>query len=468
MSEPITTPPGIPPMPGVKRPPGPRTLSPLSSASALQRDPIRFALEIWQRYGDVVRFHFLFWPAYVLYHPDHVKRVLQENHRNYNKNFPNMKAAREVFGNGLFTNDGASWLHQRRLMQPSFHHQRLIGFGRLMSEATVAMLERWQNTSPGETPLDISVEMTRLSLRIAGLALFSLDLSNEVDIVGRTFTTLGPLLSKYLNLPFPPLWVPTPRNRRLLAGLNTLNTVVYAIIEERRKQPSDANAADLLWMLLSAQDEETGEGMSDQQLRDEVFTLLLAGHETTAATLAWTWYLLSQHPEVEARLHAELDTVLAGQMPSVEHLDALPYTRMVIQEALRLYPPAFGFTRFTTASDEIGGYPIAANSVVFLSAYCTHRHPAFWEEPEVFDPERFTPERSAGRPRFAYFPFGGGPRQCIGNAFAMMEAQLALATVAQRYSLRLVPGHPVEPQVLLTMRPRHGLPMTLHPRLRNA
>src|SRR6266566_79118 len=389
MSEPITTTPGIPPMPAAKRPPGPRTLSPLSSAAALQRDPIRFAMDIWHRYGDVVHFRFLFWPAYVFYHPDHVKRVLQENHRNYTKNFPNMKAAREIFGNGLFTSDGESWLHQRRLMQPSFHHQRLVGFGRLMSESTAAMVEHWQRTSPGDTPLDISVEMTRLTLHIAGLSLFSLDLTNEADLVGDTFTTLGPLISRYTALPFPPLWVPTPRNRRLLAGLNTLDAVIYAIIEERRRQPVDTHAADLLGMLLSARDEETGEGMSDQQLRDEVLTLLLAGHETTAAALTWTWYLLSQHPEVERRLHAELDTVLLGRLPTVEHLDALPYTRMVIQEAMRLYPPAFGFTRHAIATDEIGGYRIRANSMIFVSQYCTHRHPAFWEEPEVFDPERF-------------------------------------------------------------------------------
>ena len=464
MSEPLHPLAGAMPARRAKRPPGPRSLSPLSSASALQRDPMHFALEMWHRYGDVVHFRFLFWPAYALYHPDHVRQVLQENHRNYNKNFPNMKAARELFGNGLFTNDGESWLRQRRLMQPSFQHQRLTGFGRLMSEATVAMLERWQRTAPSDAPLDIQLEMMRLTLRIAGLALFSLDLSNEVDLVGRTFTTLGPLISKYATLPFPPLWVPTPRNRRLLAGLGTLNTVVYAIIEERRKQSAVTHAADLLGMLLSAQDEETGLGMSDQQLRDEVLTLLLAGHETTATALTWTWYLLSQHPEVERRLHAELDTVLAGQLPTVEDLDALPYTRMVIQEALRLYPPAFGLTRFAVTEDEMGGYPIAANSVLFVSAYCTHRHPGFWEEPEVFDPERFTPERSAARPRFAYFPFGGGPRQCIGNAFALMEAQLVLAAVAQRYSLRLVPGHPVVPQVLPTLRPRYGLPMTLHPR----
>jgi len=217
-------------------------------------------------------------------------------------------------------------------------------------------------------------------------------------------------------------------------------------------------------MLLAARDEETGEGMNDQQVRDEVMTLLLAGHETTSATLTWIWYLLSQHPEVEQRLHDEVDRVLGGQPPTVDRLDDLPYTRQVIQEAMRLYPPAFFVIRHAIADDEIGGYPVPANSLVLLMSHAVHRHPAFWEEPERFDPERFTPERSAGRPRFAYFPFGGGPRICIGNSFAMMEAQLVLATVAQRYCLRLLPGHPVELQVSLTTRPRHGLPMTLHPR----
>jgi cytochrome P450 len=426
-----------------------------------------FALKMWQRYGDVVRFRLLFWPAYVLYHPDHVKRVFQENHRNYDKHFPMMNTVRPLFGNGLFINDGESWLHQRRLMQPSFHSKRLAGFGTIMTEATLALLERWQGA--GSQPLDIPLEMMRLTQRTAGLAFFNLDLNNEADTVGRTFTMLLALLLKYSFFPFPPLWVPTPRNRRLQAGLETLNKVVYGIIAERRKRASHPgmDTGDLLSMLLAARDEETGEGMSDQQLRDEVMTLLIAGYETTSVALSWTWYLLSQHPNVEQRLHAELDRVLGGQVPTVDSLDKLPYTRMVIQEAMRLYPPAFGLTRRAIAEDEIGSYRIEANSIIFVSQYCTHRHPAFWEEPEVFDPERFTPERSAGRPRFAYFPFGGGPRQCIGNNFAIMEAQLVLATIAQRYYLRLVPGHPVEPQVLVTMRPRYGLPMTLHPRLRN-
>lgn len=447
-----------------KNPPGPRSLSPLGSAPAIIRDVKTFALDIWQRYGDIVRFRLLSSPAYALFHPDYLKHVFQDNHRNYDKQFPMLNTIKPLFGNGLFTNDGESWLHQRRLMQPSFHHKRLAGFGTIMTDATLAMLERWQGADSQQ--LDIPLEMMRLTQRVAGLTLFNLDLSDEVDTVGGTFTILLSLLMKYTFLPFPPLWVPTPRNRRMQSALDVLNNVVYAIISERREQGTDPdmNTQDLLWMLLAARDEETGEGMSDQQLRDEVMTLLLGGYETTSSALSWTWYLLSQNPDAEQRLHAELDTVLGGQVPTVDRLNDLPYTRMVIQETLRLYPPSFGVTRHAIADDEIGGYHVSANSIIFLTPYYTHRHPSFWEDPERFDPERFTPERSAGRPRFAYAPFGGGPRQCIGNMFAMMEAQLVLATVAQRYQLRLVPNHPVEPKMVFTLRPRYGLPMTVHPR----
>ncbi|MBA2679286.1 MAG: cytochrome P450 [Ktedonobacteraceae bacterium] len=447
-----------------RRSPGPRTLSPLGSAPALARDTEGFAFKMWQRYGDLVRIRFLLWPGYLLYHPDHVKYVLHDHHRNYDKQSPLLNSFRFFFGNGLFTNNGESWLHQRRLMQPAFHHKRLAHFGTIMTDTTLAMLEHWQ--SAGSQPLDIPLEMTRLTLRIAGLTLFNLDLSNDADLVGHTFSVILPHLTKYSFLPFPPLWVPTPGNRRIIAGRETLNQVVYDIISQRRKHLTDSRmeTGDLLSMLLAARDEETGEGMNDQQVRDEVMTLLLAGHETTSAALTWIWYLLSEHPEVEQRLHEEVDRVLGGQPPTVDRLDDLPYTRRVIQETMRLYPPAFFIIRHTKADDEIGGYPVPANSIIFLMAHQMHRHPAIWEEPERFDPERFTPERSASRPRFAYIPFGGGPRICIGNSLAMMEAQLVLATVVQQYSLRLVPGHPVEPQMVLTTRPRHGLPMTLHPR----
>jgi cytochrome P450 len=344
-------------------------------------------------------------------------------------------------------------------MQPAFHRKRLSTLSNVMTDATYAMLESWLGIAQRGEVLDAAQEMMRLTLRNVGLALLSRDLSNEMDRLGQAFATYRTLLMQYLYTPFPPLSVPTPRNRRLQATIRVLDTIIEGIISERRKQHTATG--DLLSLLLQARDEETGEGMTDRQVRDEVMTLLLAGHETTATALTWTWYLLSQHPMVEDRLHSELDDVLAGQPPAVEHLPRLPYTRMILEETLRLYPPTFSLSRRALVDDEIGGYALPAKSTILLCPYTTHRHPAFWQDPEVFDPERFHPERAAGRPHFAYFPFGGGPRQCIGNQFALMEAQLILASVAQRYRLRLAPKHRVEAEVVLTIRPRHGLPMTL-------
>jgi len=329
-----------------------------------------------------------------------------------------------------------------------------------MTVATLALLERWQAYSERGIPLHMAQHMMSLTLRIVGQALFSLDLSQETSTIGSAVTTLLELLGDYVFRPFPPLSVPTPRNRRIQRTIHVLDQLVYRMIAERRTRQTEGR--DLLSMLLLAQDEETGQGMNDRQVRDEVVTLLLAGHETTANTLTWTWYLLSQSPEIERRLHAELNKVLGDRVPSVADLPELKYTRMVIEEALRLYPPAPVLSRKAIAADELQGYPIAANSMILISPYAVHRHPALWEEPERFDPERFTPERAATRPAYAYFPFGGGPRVCMGNHFAMMEAQLILSTVAQRYQLRLIPGHPVEPQMVVTLRPRYGLPMTIH------
>ncbi len=442
-----------------KRPPQHHTLSLLGSASEMQRDPLEFLLRT-QKLGEVVRLRFLFSPAYLISHPASIKYVLQQHARNYNKDLITYTMFQPFLGQGLLTNDGQSWLHQRRLIQPAFHRKRLTAYGTLMTDATVAMLERWQACSERGTPLQMEEEMMRLTLRIVGQALFSLDLSQETSTVGPAVTTVLELFGDYVFRPFPPLGVPTPRNRRMQLAIRALDQMVYRMIAERRMLQTDTG--DLLSMLLLAQDEETGQGMNDRQVRDEILTLLLAGHETTANTLTWTWYLLSEYPEVERRLHAELNEVLGGRVPTVEDLPDLKYTRMVLEEALRLYPPAPLLSRKAIAADELQGYLIAANSMIMISPYATHRHPAFWEEPERFDPERFTPERSAARPAYAYFPFGGGPRICIGNHFAMMEAQLILSTVAQRYQLRLIPGHPVEPQMVVTLRPRSGLPMIIH------
>jgi cytochrome P450 len=459
MTEPMTQKSRAVILPRHKAAPGPRGHLLLGSARDIQRDPLRFGLAMTQQYGDIVRIRLLLWPAYLVNHPDGVKHVLQENQQNYNKDLYPYQIFKPLLGRGLVTNDGKSWLHQRRLMQPAFHRKRLAAFGSLMTDATVMMLDQWQDFAERAQQLDIAAEMLRLTLRIVGQALFNIDLSDETRIVGQALITVNKLLSDYIYAPFPPLNVPTSRNRLIQTAFRTLDQVVQGIINQRRQQNMDTD--DLLSMLLSVRDEETGQRMNDQQVRDEVMTLLIAGYETVSTALVWTWYLLSQYPEMEHRLHSELDIVLRGDLPTVEHLVELPYTRMVIEEALRLYPPAWIFGRKAIADDKIGGYSIPANSMIVLSPYITHRHPALWEHPEVFDPERFTPERSAGRPPFAYFPFGGGPRMCIGNNFALMEMQLILATIAQRYKLRLVPGHTVEPEALLSLRPRYGLPMML-------
>lgn len=459
MTEPMTQRSRAVILPRHKAAPGPRGHLLLGSARDIQRDPLRFGLAMAQQYGDIVRIRLLLWPAYLVNHPDGVKHVLQENQQNYNKDLYPYQIFKPLLGRGLVTNDGKSWLHQRRLMQPAFHRKSLDAFGSLMTGATVMMLDQWQDLAERAEQLDITAEMLRLTLRIVGQALFNIDLSDETRIVGQALITVNKLLSDYIYAPFPPLNIPTSRNRLIQTAFRTLDQVVQGIINQRRQQNMDTD--DLLSMLLSVRDEETGQGMNDQQVRDEVMTLLIAGYETVSTALVWTWYLLSQYPEMEHRLHSELDIVLRGDQPTVEHLAELTYTRMVIEEALRLYPPAWIFGRKVIADDEIGGYSIPANSIIVLSPYVTHRHPALWEHPEVFDPERFTPEHSAGRPHFAYFPFGGGPRMCIGNNFALMEMQLILATIAQRYKLRLVPGHPVEPEAFLSLRPRYGLPMKL-------
>ena len=441
-----------------KKPPSHRTFSLLGSASEIQRDPLGFLLRI-QQAGEVVRLRFLFSPAYLLSHPASIKYVLQEQARNYNKDLITYTLFRPFLGQGLLTNDGPSWLQQRRLIQPAFHRQRLLTYGPLMTEATLAMLERWQTPCEEGRPVPIEEEMMRLTLRIVGQALFSLDLASETSTIGAAVTTVLAHAADYVFHPFPPLSAPTPRNRRMQRAIHQLDQLVYRMILQRRSR--EPERADVLALLLSTQDEETGQGMTDRQVRDEVMTLLMAGHETTATTLTWTWYLLGSHPEVERRLQAELEAVLGGRVPTVEDLAELKYTRMILEEALRLYPAAPVLSRKAIAADELQGYPIAANSMIIISPYAMHRHPAFWDEPERFDPERFTPDRAAARPAFTYFPFGGGPRVCIGNHFAMMEAQLILATVAQRYQLRLLPGHPVEPQMVVTLRPRSGLPMTI-------
>jgi len=302
--------------------------------------------------------------------------------------------------------------------------------------------------------------MMRLTLRIASLTLFNTDISGETETVGKALRTAFEHVGYLLVHPFAlSLNMPTPRKIRYLRAKKVLDTVVYKIIDQRRKTEKDAG--DLLSMLLLARDEETGGGMSDEQLRDEVLTLFIAGHETTAVTLSWAWYLLAGNPAANQKLRAELDEVLCGRTPTIEDLPNLRYTKMVLEETMRLYPPGWALPRQAIEDDIIGGYHIPAGSLVDVSQYVTHRRPDLWDEPDRFDPERFTPERFANRHRFAYFPFGSGSRTCIGNNFAMMEAQLVLAILAQRFQFQLVPEHPVVPDPTFVLKPRFGVMMRI-------
>ncbi len=437
--------------------PGPRGFF---SGWPLLSKPLPFMEQMVREYGDVVHLRLANLNFYLLAHPDGIKHVLQENHRNYTKSI-DYKILARLLGQGLVTSEGALWLRQRRLMQPMFHRQKIAAFGAMMTECALEMLDRWRDSAEPQEAFDVTSEMMRLTLQIVGRALLTMDLTKQADVIGHNMTIANERFGD-MDLGSLVPWFPTPANIRFRNAVRALREIVLNIIAERRRENRDYG--DLLSMLIMARDEETGEGMTDEQLRDEVLTLILAGHETTATALSWTWYLLSQNPEVERKLHAELDQVLGGRAPEMADLANLNYTGMVIDEVMRLYPPVWAIGREATEDDEVMGYRIPKGSNVMASQWLAHHHPAFWENPAAFEPERFSAERAAGRPRYAYFPFGGGPRMCIGNMFALTEAQLVLATVAQRYRLRLVPNHPIELQPLVTLRPRYGVKVTLEPR----
>jgi cytochrome P450 len=413
---------------------------------------------------DIGESRFLFQHFVIVNHPDHVRHVLLTNHENYPKGRLNRQILGPVMGQGLLTSEGEFWRRQRRIMAPAFHHQRLVDLSRTMTQSIEALLTRWQAGEAAAGPIEIHHAMMSLTMEIVVKTLFSHDIGDSDDALGEAITTI---LESY-GRPNPadmiglPEWIPRRRDPRAVAALAFVDRTILGIIETRRREGSEGT--DLLGMLLAARDEETGEGMTDRQLRDEAVTLFAAGHETTANAMAWTFYLLAKHPAVEARLHEELDLVLGGRPARFEDLDSLPYTRMVIEESLRLFPPAFAMHRTALAEDEIGGVRIRPGSFMTISPYVIHRHARYWPEPERFDPERFTPDAVRERPRYLYIPFGAGPRICIGNGFALLEARLILATLAQSFRFRGVPGHPIEAHGRITIRPKYGLPMILEPR----
>ena len=461
-----------------RTPPGPSGRDLLNDLRDLQINPLSVLLRSTRKYGDFVRLTIGPWNIYLVNHPEYIQQVLQSNNRNYTKDTFQYNMLRTVTGNGLLTSDGPFWLRQRRLVQPAFHRQRILEFGEIITNATQKILQSWKHTAGPNAHVDIDAEMMRLTLEIIGKALFGVDLSGEAGEIARAVLTALDHIIYRSRHPFsPPLSVPTQRNRRFKEAMRRLDQAVYAIIQQRRSKvlpdPQDSKTSDaqvdLLSRLLQARDEETGEAMDDRQLRDEVITLIIAGHETVASALTWTWHLLSDHPEIEEKMHEELTGVLSGRIPTSADLPQLSFTRMVFQEALRLYPPAWIITRKALKDDEFAvpgsdreRYLVPSGSLVVISPYSMHRHPRFWEQPETFSPERFSARGSTQQPKFAYLPFGGGPRLCIGDGFARVEAVLILATIAQQYRFQEVPDHPVEVEPLVTLRPRNGLQMSLH------
>jgi cytochrome P450 len=442
--------------------PGPWGYPPLGIFPQLRRDPLRYLREAVHRHGAMVALPLGVRRAYLLAHPAHIQHVLQDQPDRYCKG-DSVGRITPLFGQGLTTSEGVLWRRQRQLMQPLFQWQRLLVWTDIIAESTAAMLARWKPLATRSQPVELAAALRELTQGIMHQVLFGPDSRPIAEAAGQALMTAVGQLDRRVWAMLPaPLWLPTRHNRRLHQALHTLKAYVDRQITEHNRPESTAD--DLLARLLAARDDTTGDRMSASQLRDEAVTLWVAGQTTVAAALAWTGYLLAQYPEAAHTLQVELDAVLGGRRPTPEDLPRLRYTRLVLEESLRLYPPTWVTARTPSAADEIGDHALPAHAVLLLSPYVLQRHPAFWEHPEQFDPERFTPARAVGRPRFAYCPFGGGPRRCIGQNLAMLEMLVVLAMMAQAYELRLVPGHPVEPEALIALRPRHGLLMTLRHR----
>jgi cytochrome P450 len=445
-------------------PPGPgraTTRARLVGYLAFRRDPLNYLTRLAREHGDIVYFHVGTQRAYLLNHPDLVRDVLV-NHQDHFHKGRALQRSKRLLGEGLLTSEGEHHRRQRRLAQPAFHKKRIESYGDAMVAYAARHASGWQDGAN----VDIAREMMRLTLAIVGKTLFDADVEEDADDIAGALTEIMELFNMLL-LPYSEYLekLPLPQMRRFERARAKLDAIIYRIVEERRRNPSDAG--DLLSMLLAARDDEGDRtGMSDQQIRDEVMTLILAGHETTANALSWTWYLLAQHPEVERRLHDELDDVLdqGRRLPTVEDLPRLRYTEMILSESMRLYPPAWVVGRLAIKDYAVRGYVVPAGSLVLVSQYVTHRDARFFTDPERFQPARWAPELKESRPAYSYFPFGGGARRCVGEGFAWMEGVLLIAAIASRWRMRLDPAHRVETYPRITLRPRRGVRVTLERR----
>jgi cytochrome P450 len=445
---------------------GPKGLPLTGNLLLFRKDPLGFLKKAAENYGEIVPFRFGPRHVYLLKNPEHIKEVLLTK-QNHFKKAKGLQVAKAVVGEGLLTSEGEKHMRQRRLMQPHFQPKRISSYAQNMVQKTQIMLQTWTD---GEER-SITDDMMRLTLAIIMKTMFSIEVKEDSaqsihDIghaieVGMKYATRK--ATSFINIP---AGIPTKRNRERQESIKLLDDTIFSIINDRRQSSDKEAKEDLLSMLLAAKDEEDGTGMSDEQVHDEVMTIFLAGHETTANTLSWTWYLLSQHPEVEQKFSAELDAVLGGNPPTVDDLKNLPYLNNLIWESMRLYPAVWTMNREVVEAVEIGGHTFRPGETLMMSQYVMHRNSRFFENPEQFDPGRFEGNLLKQIPQYAYFPFGGGPRICIGNHFALMEAALLLATIGQRYKLRLIDNHPpVEPEPLITLRPKGGLRMKISKRM---
>ena len=437
-------------------PPGPRGHLLFGSGSNFARDQLGFYTACAREYGDFVPVRFGPRRAALVYHPDAIEEILVTRNRDFIKS-PGVRLLAQLLGNGLLLSEGAVWLRQRRLVQPAFHRQRVAAYGEVMIDYTARRVEQWKD---GDV-IDAHAEMMALTQAIVAKTLFDADVSDQSYAIAQTLNVLfedfGGRLGSLLQ--YLPDWFPAPANLRRGRAVRRLDEVVYRMIEERRR--SDEDRGDLLSILLHAQDADDGTRMTPRQVRDEVMTLFLAGHETTAVALSWAWYLLAQYPEVDARLADELRTGVGERAPSVTDLPKLKYAEMIINESMRLYPAAYGLGRQAAKRTEVTGYPLARGTIVIIPTWVVQRDARWFDDPETFRPERWADDLARRLPRYAYFPFGGGPRQCIGNGFATMEAVLLLATIAQRFRLTLEPGQRIRPVPYVTLRPEPGPRMRL-------
>jgi cytochrome P450 len=435
-------------------PPDVRARYPGEFAIAMVRRPLEFLSGLAREHGDVAHFRLGTERMYLLSHPEAIRDVLVTNQKNFKKGRA-LERAKILLGEGLLTSEGEFHLRQRRLMQPAFHRQRIAAYGETMASYASRRARRWQD---GQS-LNIHEEMMALTLAIVGKTLFDADVEGEARDIGNALSDTFSAFNAGLFMPWAGLLekLPLPATRRFKRGRARLEQTIYRIIAERRQ--SGVDAGDLLSTLLQARDDEgDGTGMSDTQIRDEALTLFIAGHETTAVALSWTWYLLAQHPQVEDAFHDELDA-LRGAPLNAESLARLPYTRQILTESMRLYPPAWIVGRRALGDFEVGGYRIPERSIILLSQWVTHRDRRWFRDPERFDPDRWLPQRSGDRQKFAYFPFGGGSRLCIGEHFAWMEGVLLLAEIGRRWRFRLLSTTPVEPRAIITLRPKGGIRM---------